>query len=58
MQGGRTLPSMLGKILSSPCCYEHYGLNLRQGGKVTESNDSVAEGVPSSPLWTHGQARG
>jgi hypothetical protein len=26
--------------------------------KVTELKDSVAEGFPSSPLWTHGQARG
>jgi hypothetical protein len=31
---------------------------VRQGEKVTELKDSVVEGFPSSPLWTHGQARG
>ena len=31
MKGGRTLPSMLGKnIFELSCCYEHYGLSVRQ----------------------------
>jgi hypothetical protein len=30
---------------------------VRQGG-ITELKDSDVEGFPSSPLWTHGQARG
>jgi hypothetical protein len=33
MRGGRTLPSMLGKIMIS-CCYEHCFLSVRQGEVV------------------------
>jgi hypothetical protein len=29
---------------------------VRKGG-IIELKDSVVEGFPSSPLWTHGQAR-
>jgi hypothetical protein len=27
-------------------------------GTVTELKDTIVEGFPSSPLWTHGQAKG
>jgi hypothetical protein len=39
-------------------CYCEHWEGVRQGEKVTESKDNTVEEIPSSPLWTHGQARG
>jgi hypothetical protein len=56
MGGGRTLPSMMGKIIIS-CCYEHFFSECEARRSYSET-EGLKEEFWSSPSWVHGQARG